>query len=70
MAKKDENATGQETLEGTVSIDNLQNKLGIKDCVYNALKVYYDWADGLMMTEDEFKTAHDKWLNHPVNGRG
>ena len=69
MARKDEKPLGNEIPEGYMSIEALKEKLGISDGVLSALKVHNDWADGLMMTEKDFKTAYDGWLKSPVKGR-
>lgn len=74
------NETGTESAEITevvgsqepqyVAIEELKDKLTVSESIFRALKVNYDWADGLVMTEEEFMKAYDNWLSNPINGRG
>ena len=68
MVKKEGNSSVPEVSENT-SIEDLKVKFGIRDSVFEALKVHYDWANGFIMTKDEFKSALEKWMNSPVNER-
>jgi hypothetical protein len=72
MNKKEINSSVSEVSENVSenkSIEELKVKFCINESVFEALKVHYDWANGFIMTEDQFQSAIKKWMNSPVNER-
>ncbi len=51
------------------TIEELKKSLQVSDPVFAGLMMANGWAEGLRMTEAEFKKALDKWLSRPVHGR-
>jgi hypothetical protein len=62
MSKK----KSEDSPSGLLPIEKLKKLTGVKDSVFAGVMKANGWAEGLEMTEDEFKKAVDNWLKSPV----
>ncbi|WP_032122039.1 hypothetical protein [Clostridium amazonitimonense] len=50
------------------NIEELREKSGLKEAVYQGVKASQGWTSGKMVTETEFQEALKKFLKSPMKG--
>lgn len=51
------------------TIEEWKEILQVNETEYAGVVRYFDWAEGLEMTEADFKAALAEWLDGPIHGQ-